>query len=359
MISISVGWRGPIGPIRATFTDCECGINGDRAFPSWNPIIYTCCRKSLGNSSTTDTFLLFDGLDTFADISFCGQHVATTANQFRQYYFNISSILSACNSTGLPELRVDFASAPGTALSIAAQPGQETWPPRVEGTFEFAQRQFVRKEQSDFGWDWGPAFAPAGIWQKAWVIQLQPNEIVVRNSAFDIYRKGQLNNLPPDQGADWIFNASIDAINGIPEDATMRYRISGPGGHVVDNGDMTQVNNTGDVITGMVYLNSSDYELWWPTGMGPQTLYNITVDVVSGSSNKTVASVTKRTGFRTIVLNMGEVTDEEVAQGIAPGNHCRFFSHPPDNLFRLQRERNTDRTQRAFRNQWSPILCQG
>ena len=28
-----------------------------------------------------------------------------------------------------------------------------------------AARNFVRKAQSDFGWDWGPAFVPAGIWQ--------------------------------------------------------------------------------------------------------------------------------------------------------------------------------------------------
>lgn len=25
----------------------------------------------------------------------------------------------------------------------------------VEGLFEYPNRQFVRKEQSDFGWDWG------------------------------------------------------------------------------------------------------------------------------------------------------------------------------------------------------------
>ena len=26
-------------------------------------------------------------------------------------------------------------------------------------------RNFVRKEQSSFGWDWGPSFIPQGIWQ--------------------------------------------------------------------------------------------------------------------------------------------------------------------------------------------------
>ena len=31
--------------------------------------------------------------------------------------------------------------------------------------FNDSMRNFVRKTQSDFGWDWGPAFVPAGIWQ--------------------------------------------------------------------------------------------------------------------------------------------------------------------------------------------------
>ena len=30
--------------------------------------------------------------------------------------------------------------------------------------FNHSQRGFIRKTQSDFGWDWGPGFAPCGIW---------------------------------------------------------------------------------------------------------------------------------------------------------------------------------------------------
>ena len=29
---------------------------------------------------------------------------------------------------------------------------------------QIGTRNFVRKEQCDFGWDWGPCFVPAGIW---------------------------------------------------------------------------------------------------------------------------------------------------------------------------------------------------
>ncbi len=241
----------------------------------------------------------------------------------------MSYLISACHSAAAPELRIDFASAPATALSIAGQPGQETWPWGVEGIFEFSRRQFIRKQQSDFGWDWGPGFAPAGIWQKAWIIQLEPGETTTSNSAFDIYRKGQLNNLPPDQSADWIFNASIDAITPIPKDSVMKYTIvESNGGLIVSSGALTEVHNAGDVISGITTLKGSDYKLWWPVGMGEQTLYNITVDVIT-KSGSTISSVTKRTGFRTIVLNMGEVTQEEVNQGVTPGNHCMWHYHVP------------------------------
>ncbi|KAK3942463.1 glycoside hydrolase family 2 protein [Diplogelasinospora grovesii] len=290
---------------------------------AWNDWNYTARIDGLKPSNTSSTFLLFNGLDTFADISFCGQHVAYTDNQFRQYWFNVSDILAACNASR-PELHILFPSVPATANGIANLPNQETWPPYVQGLFEFSNRQFVRKEQSDFGWDWGPAFVPTGIWQKAWVLQLAPQELHVRNSLVDIYRQGQLNNLPPGQSANWVLNASIDVINAVPSGASMTYTITDLATkQTVNSGTFANITNGHGVITGTTTLDGSAYKLWWPSGLGAQNLYNITVDIVSPTSSK-IASVTKRTGFRTIVLNMGVVTDEEIAQGIAPGNHWHF-----------------------------------
>lgn len=35
----------------------------------------------------------------------------------------------------------------------------------IQGVFfNFSQRGFIRKTQSDFGWDWGIGLAPCGIW---------------------------------------------------------------------------------------------------------------------------------------------------------------------------------------------------
>lgn len=295
------------------------------AWADWNYTTTLPATYRQPNASTT-TYLLFNGLDTIANIYMCGQAVASTNNQFRQYFFDVSTHLSSCPNGEHLELLVEFLSAPGTAYSLAALPGAETWPWSVEGRFEFLHRPFIRKEQSDFGWDWGPAFAPSGIWQNAFLVQLEPNEVAVRNSIFDIYRVGQLPNLPPDQSMDWMLNASVDVLSTLPVGATMRYTILDMVTNAtMDSGELTNVTNRGDVITGTTVLGGQKFKLWWPSGLGEQNLYYIAVEVLS-SSGSVLASVTKRTGFRTIVLNMGVITDEQLAQGVAPGNNCKYQS---------------------------------
>lgn len=287
---------------------------------------YSALISGLDTSSSTQTWLLFNGLDTFTSIEFCGQPVASTNNQFRQYYFDVSTLLSNCTS---PLLSINFGSAPMIADQIAAEPGQETWPYGVEIIYEFPNRQFIRKEQSDFGWDWGPAFAPAGIWQPAYVVQLASStnassNIYVRNSDFDISRVGQMNNIPPDQSAPWLLNASLDVLGTLPQGAALNYVIAdSTTNQTVSSGSLTNISSSNSTITGAAVLDPSLYDLWWPRGLGPQNLYNLTVSIADSSKN-TLASVNRRTGFRTIVLNMQVISDEQIAQGIAPGNNWHF-----------------------------------
>ncbi len=257
---------------------------------------------SRDTSNDVQTWLLFNGLDTFTSIEFGGQHVAATNNQFRQYYFDVSDLLSNFTSS---VLSVNFGSAPNIADQIAAEPGQETWPYGIEIIYEFPNRQFIRKEQSDFGWDWGPAYAPAGIWQPAYVIQLSASgsssEVYVRNPDFDISRVGQRNNIPPDQSAPWLLNASLDVIGTLPTGAALSYTFTNSStNQTVISGMLTNISCSDSTITGTTVLDPVEYELWWPRCLGPQNLYNLTVGIVD-SSNETLASVNRRTGFRTIV----------------------------------------------------------
>ncbi|THW70649.1 glycoside hydrolase family 2 protein [Aureobasidium pullulans] len=290
-------------------------------FVAWANWTYTSAPISNLQANSSSTWLVFNGLDTFTSISFCGEHVAATNNQFRQYYFDVSAILDDCQDE--PVLSVNFGSAPKTTQEIADEPGQETWPYGIEIMYEFPNRQFMRKEQNDFGWDWGPAFAPAGPWQPAWIVQLNNPEVYIRNSLVDIYRQGQLNNLPPDQSQPWVVNASLDYFGAIPNGASLRYIISTPDNTTVSSGSLSNINITQSTVTGSTVVDSSLFELWWPSGLGPQTLYNMTI-TLEDSRNNTLASVNKRTGFRTIVLNENPISQAQLDQGIAPGNNWHF-----------------------------------
>ncbi|RDA86033.1 hypothetical protein CP532_4706 [Ophiocordyceps camponoti-leonardi (nom. inval.)] len=320
---------------------------------AWSNWTYVTYLDGLSSSSQETkkkkkkTHLIFDGLDTVSEVFLCGKHVGSADNQFRQWLFDVSDALDACTTTDSNddddlnlnhvELRVVFASVPEAASRRASLPGAVTWPRgALDGRFVFADRQFVRKQQSDFGWDWGPAFSPVGIWQDAWIVQLPEQQhqqdtipaIAVPAASLDIYRVGQLNNLPPDQGADWLLNCSLDILGSLPDGARMRYSVSEIGsGRVVAAGRLENVTDGGDVISGQVLLRASAFRLWWPVGMGKQTLYSVTVDVVVDDGfddARVLASVTKRTGFRTIVLNMGVVSEEQLRRGIAPGNNWHF-----------------------------------
>ncbi|RDL42374.1 (Trans)glycosidase [Venustampulla echinocandica] len=281
---------------------------------------YNAKLDGLDTSTNLSTWLLFDGLDTFTSIELCGEYVASTNNQFRQYYFDVSSVLGSCS--GPPNLSINFGSAVNITADIANEPGQETWPDWVEGLFEFPNRQFVRKGQSDFGWDWGPAFAPAGIWKPAYAIQLPSAGIYIRNSLLDIYRQGQLNNLPPDQAAPWILNASLDILGAISSTATLAIEIMDMSNNTITSGDLQNISTTSTSVGGSITVEGEACQLWWPAGLGPQNLYYFKISLVDGG--KTLASVTKRSGFRTIVLNMTPISTPQLSQGIAPGNNWHF-----------------------------------
>jgi beta-mannosidase len=267
------------------------------------------------------TWLRFDGLDTFATIKFCGKHVASTNNQFRQYWFDVTDILASCTAADRI-LSLEFGSAPLIANQIANESGRETWPFGVQNLFEFNNRWWIRKEQSDFGWDWGPAFAPAGPWKPAYVVQLGKEQVHVRNSIVDVFRKGQLNGIPPDQDQNWVVNASLDYLGSLPDNAKLSYVLKDISNKTVCSGSLENINTTDSTITGETFVNKNEVNLWWPAQLGPQNLYYITVTLESG--DEAITSVTKRIGFRTIVLNQTPISDAQLAKGIAPGNNWHF-----------------------------------
>lgn len=154
----------------------------------------------------------------------------------------------------------------------------------------------------------------------------------MRNSVVDIYREGQLNNLPPDQTADWVVNASVDYFGTLPAGgASLQYTLQDINNKTVTSGSLSNVNVTNATVTGSATVSQDLVDLWWPSQLGPQTLYYITINLVpsgassyGSSANSSLATVTKRVGFRTIVLNESPISQAQLAQNIAPGNNWHF-----------------------------------
>ncbi|KAF2098341.1 beta-mannosidase A [Rhizodiscina lignyota] len=275
-------------------------------------------------SDAASTWLVFDGLDTFTDITLCGKHVGNTDNMFRQWYFDVTDIVSACKAKS--KLSINFGSAPLVAQAIANTPGVEKWPVvpnNIQYPFEIPNREYIRKEQSDFGWDWGPAFASQGPWKPGYLVQFKSKDVYVRNTAVDVRKQDQLPLVIPDQSKPWVINASIDLIGNVPSGAKMNYRLLDLTNKTVCSGALSDVNVTSVSVAGLATIEEGTVDRWWPNGYGSQTLYYLDYDLVD-SSGSTLASVSKRIGFRTIVLNSYPVSDADIAKGIAPGNNWHF-----------------------------------
>ena len=99
--------------------------------------------------------LVADGLDTVATVRLNGSEVARTENMFIGRRWDVKPLLRA----GRNKLSIRFASA--SRYIRTERTGHR---PR-EINDPVGGCTVIRKEQCQFGWDWGPRFVTAGIWR--------------------------------------------------------------------------------------------------------------------------------------------------------------------------------------------------
>jgi beta-mannosidase len=99
--------------------------------------------------------LVFEGLDTYADIYLNGRLLLHADNMFRTWRLDVKPHLNP----GKNELAIRFHNAAHHADSLA-----RIALPLVRPSDN--NRHYVRKAQYHFGWDWGPRLVTAGIWRK-------------------------------------------------------------------------------------------------------------------------------------------------------------------------------------------------
>ncbi|KAH0589713.1 putative beta-mannosidase A [Termitomyces sp. J132] len=310
--------------------------------------------RTLDFNSTTfnTTLLVLYGIDTVANITVSGHPIAWVNNQFRQYTFDISTAISAPSPSD-NNLTVSLESAFFYALNVSTRPDVEQFP--GNGGFEYPGIwPMIRKVASDFGWDWGPAFVPAGIHKPAYLVTLSPSigqsvpqtgtppvspsasntddvsgPIFVEESSIDIYKQGQNFSVPPNQNADWIVNVTLGLRSAVAISQSS-LSLSFPELNLTSSFETTDIPiSTNDTfwITALWSIPDHIPQRWYPHNLGTPKLYNLNVVLSAPSSNNSLSIVNfvTRTGFRTIELAQTRYSQADIDQrGIWPGDQWHF-----------------------------------
>ncbi len=263
-----------------------------------------------GGHEQTD--LVFDGLDTVAEVRLDGQLLGAVRNMHRSYRFDV---------TGLGgRLSVRFRSAYGEAEAVRGRLGER--PNEYPEPF-----QYLRKMACSFGWDWGPTLVTAGIWKP------------VRLEHWTTARIARVRPLVTvEQGLGRVELRVEVERSRVEAGLTLNARVGG-------------VEATVDVVgtSAVVHVEVPDAALWWPRGYGEQPLYE--VELLLSDAVGPLDSWRRRVGFRTVGLDR---RDDEHGSGFTfVVNGERIFARGvnwiPDDVLpsRVTRERYRTRLTQA------------
>lgn len=219
--------------------------------------------------------LQFSGIDTIADVYLNDVHLGRTENMFRVYEFEVKEILGKQVNI----LRIHFPSLKAF-IDTEFQKKQipDTSPMGIEGG------QYVRKAPSQFGWDWGPALPPIGIWKEV-------NLFGFNHPRLEEIHLRQIHNQTIHITAQILLD-----VNPV-EETHIEMVITDPDGGKTVTQHLAQKDNKIDTAI-------DNPRLWYPNGYGSQPLYSVNINLKQG--NAILESRQYRIGLRTIELRQEE-----------------------------------------------------
>ncbi|MEU0207192.1 glycoside hydrolase family 2 protein [Streptomyces canus] len=259
------------------------------------------------------TDLVFDGLDTVAEILLDGQLLGRTRNMHRSYRFDVTGMAG--------RLAVRFVSAYAEAEAVRGKLGER--PAAYAEPY-----QYLRKMACSFGWDWGPTLVTAGIWRP---VRLE------RWSTARIARVRPLVTVG-EQGLG-VVELAVEVERARVE-APLRVEASVGGVRASASLDGTE---------GVVRLEVPDVGLWWPRGYGEQPLYDVELTLLH--KDRPLDVWRRRVGFRTVELDRSADAHGTGFTLVVNGERlfARGVNWIPDDVFpsRITRERYRERLGQA------------
>ncbi|WP_308427764.1 beta-mannosidase [Rhodanobacter panaciterrae] len=231
--------------------------------------------------------LVFDGLDTFADVSLNDHKLLSADNMFRRWRVSVKDVLHVGSNTLLVTLH-----SPITRL----QPWLLKQPYALPGEFDSAfgdepkgkqTSNYVRKANYQYGWDWGPRYVTEGIWQpvhlESWNdLRLTDFHIAQQHVDADAAQLLAQFDIRADHAGKVQLQLTWSAPDGSRR-STMLEKLLEAGDNHLD-----------------LPVRIEHPQRWWPAGYGAPNLYHFHADVVV--AGKVVASSERDTGLRSVEL---------------------------------------------------------
>jgi beta-mannosidase len=232
-------------------------------------------------------YLEFQGLDTVCSITLNGREIGSTDNQFVKYIFSVAVI------AGKNTLELYFKDPVKWALQKSRD-----YPYPVPDGYAVEQngeknRNFIRKEQCSFSWDWGPCCLPIGVWKDLRLINISKS-VYVTDWTVDIWS----------QDASFIVDVNFWTImHGIES-----YCISAEISELDQSWNVTCERDQAHL---RLVIPKGKVSLWYPNGYGEQKLYTLSVVLKENSFDQinVCAKLSKKIGFRTAELKQEKYDD--------------------------------------------------
>lgn len=171
----------------------------------------TTFNSSANLLSKQNVNLIFDGLDTYADVYLNNELILSANNMFRQWRINIKGKLRPTDN----KLFIRFYAAQNKVDSLA----------KADLPFFIPDnsRAYIRKAQFHFGWDWGPKLTSAGIWKE---VRIEAFDKQASEKPYTAPVKVNLVQQPDDKGTSFYFTIDgkptyMKGANYIPSDALL------------------------------------------------------------------------------------------------------------------------------------------
>jgi len=236
-------------------------------------------RFEVEKSENKDYVILFEGIDTFADVYLNGNKIGSTDNMLTPFELDANSLVDGEN-----EILVHIS----PAFIEARKHENEFCRPQAYK----ADSMFVRKAPHMYGWDIMPRILSGGIWRSVSVVEKpldRINDIYLYTT--DFY--GSRANLRCYYSLSLTKARSRDyslSIKGVCKDSSYEKTF--------------ELWHT----SGTEYFPVENPELWWVRDMGEPNLYDVTVQLLY--KGEVVDSARFKNGIRTVKLERTSVTEE-------------------------------------------------